>query len=571
MRFPLTPLATYSLVLTLVSAASGFARQDDLVVAAQAYAAGELEKAKSAVEQAIAGAPNSAAAHMLLAEIQEAAGDDSDPALGTALELGADDASIVSRAAALFAARASFHYASETSYLAIDPRRRAEELYARWTELEPQSVAPALGLAVLLRDAGERSRAAGLALGAVARNTSEPWGHEVLWSFLGREIGFEQLAGFYHALGDDDIDPAERARCRSYESQVLKRQGNAEWSAAFAAKDRGEGSTHITRLEAARDCYQRAIVCARDSSRFVPAWEHEVAVAIADLHACIVRVLGEQRDVAGARRAVEIALPDLRTALALDPKDSAARSSLEFVADGLLRAYGDVAADGSKMKSAMNQLADLWTFATGLVDDSAAWWNNLGFTCREAGRYEESYRAYERCIEFESDSVRYVNDTGLILLYHLHRDLPRAEALFRRAVELGRAQYPALAPDDALEPELRSAYGDALLNLGLICARTRRADEADAPLTDLETLDPSRLDLVEARLEQALARGDAPVAKSHLATLVSSARTVDDEGDVMLATFEDGATHYAFDGFESLRDELVGAAGTARARLRSDS
>jgi len=507
----------------------------------------------------------------LLAEIQEAAGEDADAALDTALELDPADASIVSRAAALFAARASFHYASETSYLAIDPRRRAEELFARWTELEPRSIAPTLGLAVLLRDAGERTRAAGLALGAVARNTSEPGGHEILWGFLGREIGFEQLAGFYHALGDDDLDPAERARCRSYESQVLKRLGDAEWSAAFAAKERGEGSAHITRLEAARDSYQRAIVCARDSSHFVPAREHEVALAIADLHACIVRVLGEQRDVAGAKRAVEIALPDLRTALALDPKDPAARSSLEFVADGLLRAHGDVAADGSKQRSAMLHLADLWTFATELVVDSAAWWNNLGFTCREAGRYEESYRAYERCIEFESESVRYVNDTGLILLYHLHRDLPRAEALFRRAVELGRAQYAALAPNDPLEPELRSAYGDALLNLGLICARTERADEADAPLSDLEALDPTRLDLVEARLEQALARGDASVAKSHLETLVRSARTAGDEGDVMLATFEDGAANYAFDGSAPLRDELAAAAATTRARLRSGS
>lgn len=561
-------LARWSLVLASGSLGTSFA-QDDLGAAQSEFAAGDLEAARLRTDRILETSPDSAAARMLLAEILEAMGDDgADAAIDHALDLAGDDSGILSRAAALYAARASDYYASESSYLASDPRRKAEELLARWAELDPATTLPTIRAAALLRDAGERTIAAGLVLAAVARDTANAEGHDVLWSFLGREVGFEQLAGFYRGLSEGEGDPLERARCRNYESQVWKRAGNAEWNAAFAARDRGERSTHISRLEAANGCYRRAIDAARASARIVPSWETDVAVAIADLHGCIVRVLGEQRDLPAARRAVEVAMPDLRAALSAAPSNPTARAALELVADGLFLAWGDVASDVARMKGAMAELADLWAFATEHVVDSAEWWNNLGFTARESARYEASYAAYERCIALAPDSVRYLNDTGLILLYHLHRDRDRAETLFRRAVELGAVQYAALAPDDPSEPELRSAYGDALLNLGLILARTERPAEADAPLLALERLDASRLDLVEARLEQALAKGDANAARAAMATIVQVANAPGDEADAMLEIFAEGARHYEFESHVALRDELLATATETRARLR---
>lgn len=571
MRSIVRRVSSSLLVLSFAGSCGIAIAADDLARAAAAFEAGELESALALARAAVDRSPDSPHARMLLAEILEASGgDEADEAVARALAIGNDDAGIVARAAAIYAARAAHYYASESSYLASDPRRRAEEAFARWTELDPSTTLPTIRAAALLRDAGERARAAGMALSAVARDTSVAEGHDLLWSFLGREIGFEQLAGFYRGSSEGDADALERARCRNYESQVLRRAGNAEWDAAFAALARGETTGHISRLEAANACYRRAIEAARHSARIVPAWEPDVAVAIAELHGCIVRVLGEQRDLPAARRAIELALPDLRAALSAAPENPSARGALELVADGLFLAHGDVASDPSRMSAAMAALADLWEFATGLVTDSAEWWNNLGFTCREAARYDQSYAAYERCIALAPDSVRYLNDTGLILLYHLHRDLDRAEALFARAVELGAAQYPTLAPDDPAEPTLRSAYGDALLNDALIKARTARPEDAEAPLSRLERLDPTRLDLVEARLEQALARDDRPAATAALETIVRATQRAGDEGDAMLGIFEDGAVHYDFGAHAALRDELLAAAREARARLRDD-
>jgi tetratricopeptide (TPR) repeat protein len=542
---------------------------DPLAIAQRAYDSGELAAAREAVEKAVTASPNSAAAHLLLAEILELDGDAAaDSALERALELGPADAVVVSRAADLYAQRAVAAYASESSYLASDPRGKAEDLYGRWITLEPNAAAPLAKLAALLSAAGERSRAAGLALGAITADTSHARAHDTAWTFLGRELGFEQLAGFYTALATGQRAPFERARCRNYEAQVLKRAGNAEWSYAQAALGNGETSAHISRLEAARGCYERAIAAARASGTLAFEWEYDAALAIADLRACIVKVLGEQRDVPAARRAVELAKPDLEFALKSDPSHPGARLSLEFVADGLLAAYG-AAQDPERYRAAFGDLADLWAFGTTWVTDSAAWWNNLGFTAREARRYEQSYDAYEKCIALEPTSVRYLNDTGLILLYHLHRDVAHAEELFRRAVELGDEQYPALRDDVAREAEMRSAYGDALLNLGLVRARTGRPDEAADPLSKLEELDPQRLDLIEARLEQALAASDDRAARAALERLIAASDSDPAETDAMLEIFEDGVRHYEFAAPESFRDSLLTLAQEARARLRA--
>jgi tetratricopeptide (TPR) repeat protein len=128
-----------------------------------------------------------------------------------------------------------------------------------------------------------------------------------------------------------------------------------------------------------------------------------------------------------------------------------------------------------------DDLADAREFFLRMAErfDVADWWNNYAFWCRETALaaesagdndlakdlFEKSYVAYEKTIELEPDNARYVNDTGLIQLYYLHKDLDRAEKLFYRAWELGKEVCDNPFVDEAVAAENLSAYGDAMLNL----------------------------------------------------------------------------------------------------------
>ena len=150
----------------------------------------------------------------------------------------------------------------------------------------------------------------------------------------------------------------------------------------------------------------------------------------------------------------------------------------------------------------------------------ADWWNNYAFWCREtalaaeaAGKKEEamelferSYAGYEKTIELAPDNSRYVNDTGLILLYYLHRDLDRAEELFMRSWELGRAVYDNPFAEDDVRAENLSAFGDAMLNLAILYLERGEAERAKELNDQLLELSPERVDAMalERRIEAAL-------------------------------------------------------------------
>src|SRR5689334_7033778 len=118
---------------------------------------------------------------------------------------------------------------------------------------------------------------------------------------------------------------------------------------------------------------------------------------------------------------------------------------------------------------------------------NAEWANNAGMALREAavelekrGRaacsgksraeaeallararetMERSYRAYQDAVALAPEDVGFVNDCALILVYHLQRDTDQAEAMLRRAIELGEAQLPALvraASEEGLDAEQKS-------------------------------------------------------------------------------------------------------------------
>ncbi len=97
--------------------------------------------------------------------------------------------------------------------------------------------------------------------------------------------------------------------------------------------------------------------------------------------------------------------------------------------------------------------------------------------------WEKSYRYYEIAIELSPEDPRIVNDGGLMLIYHLHRQYDRAEELFRQAIEVGQPQLDALPTDaDPAELEfLEEAVGDAYENMGVLLGILKKPDSEARP------------------------------------------------------------------------------------------
>jgi hypothetical protein len=86
--------------------------------------------------------------------------------------------------------------------------------------------------------------------------------------------------------------------------------------------------------------------------------------------------------------------------------------------------------------------------------------------------WERSYAAYEKAVRLSPDDVRIVNDCGLMLLYHLDRDLPRARELFERAIAM-----PATT-DHATRERVEEAVGDAYQNIAVLLRDKQRQPAA---------------------------------------------------------------------------------------------
>jgi len=97
---------------------------------------------------------------------------------------------------------------------------------------------------------------------------------------------------------------------------------------------------------------------------------------------------------------------------------------------------------------------------------------------RARDHMERSYSAYLEAARLAPEDVSILNDTALIAVYHLYRDLDRAQEMLNRAVQLGRKQLA----DPDLDPEerrrLENAWGDAHQNLGVLAFHHR--DDPDS-------------------------------------------------------------------------------------------
>ncbi|MHC4845258.1 MAG: hypothetical protein ACYTCU_03755 [Planctomycetota bacterium] len=139
--------------------------------------------------------------------------------------------------------------------------------------------------------------------------------------------------------------------------------------------------------------------------------------------------------------------------------------------------------------------------------ENPEWWNNHAFFCRETGEYETSYASYQQCIAITPDNPRWVNDTGLILLYHLDRDLDLAEEYFRRAWALGVEVCENPFVSDEKYEDAFLGYTDAMHNLSLLLARQGDYQQAVEVNAELLEIAPGRPDATQLKfeLERALA------------------------------------------------------------------
>ncbi len=120
------------------------------------------------------------------------------------------------------------------------------------------------------------------------------------------------------------------------------------------------------------------------------------------------------------------------------------------------------------------------------------WYNNLGLACRDLGSitarekgrgpgsppreavdlWERSYDAYTKATKYCPDDPRIINDCALILVYHLGRDLKKAEGMFKKAIALGTRMLLEKKKKGILTGDerefLEEAVGDAWQNLGIL-------------------------------------------------------------------------------------------------------
>jgi tetratricopeptide (TPR) repeat protein len=97
-------------------------------------------------------------------------------------------------------------------------------------------------------------------------------------------------------------------------------------------------------------------------------------------------------------------------------------------------------------------------------------WNNYAYLCRETGALEQSLQAYETALSLAPDSPQLLNDTAVVLHYHLPSDqnLARAEVLYRKALACAAAVLGDPQADGSARESARRAKSDAERNLAAL-------------------------------------------------------------------------------------------------------
>jgi len=154
------------------------------------------------------------------------------------------------------------------------------------------------------------------------------------------------------------------------------------------------------------------------------------------------------------------------SALAEQTDAGALRRSLDFFESILVKHPGRF---GAIYNNAALSARDLGSQVATEADDLEEAARRAGLS-EAMALWEKSYDYYCQAVELEPQDPRIVNDCGLMLIYHLNRDLDRAQELCAKAVSLGEAQLAELASDAPEEQRrfLEEAVGDAYQNLGVL-------------------------------------------------------------------------------------------------------
>eukprot|EP00904_Undaria_pinnatifida_P001912 jgi/Undpi1/11721/HiC_scaffold_37.g14016.m1 len=129
----------------------------------------------------------------------------------------------------------------------------------------------------------------------------------------------------------------------------------------------------------------------------------------------------------------------------------------------------------------------------GFYNDAGLAARDLGVRVASSGDVVEAQKLWERsyadycvAVELEPGDPRIVNDCGLMLIYHLHREYDRARMLFDQAIEVGTPMYEALN-EDSSEGErnfVEEALGDAYQNVGVLMATQGKPFEEMKPFLE---------------------------------------------------------------------------------------
>jgi tetratricopeptide (TPR) repeat protein len=153
--------------------------------------------------------------------------------------------------------------------------------------------------------------------------------------------------------------------------------------------------------------------------------------------------------------------------------DAATMVSAAQGAGGSLKAFESLIGWCAMQEPALNlEAAFLAELLTQAFPEEPRHWNNLGLFLRDEGErmemgarhgggaepdpatladlYRQSYAAYRRALELNPDDPQLLNDTALMVQYHVDGDPAEVEAMYRRSVALLAELLadPALSPDD---------------------------------------------------------------------------------------------------------------------------
>ncbi|GEM_PF-3486618 len=308
--------------------------------------------------------------------------------------------------------------------------------------------------------------------------------HEFMTDLAHRTGNLVRLERTLARLSGEIREPRTRALCEFYLGNTLVLEGDAK---------RGEGDA-----KSARDFYERAAASFKKAAELEPGFARNSGLRLALCRVSQAWIALDEGNEKAAEKALDRAW-NASPAIA-----AVTAEGYDRWFDGFRKSYRMAAyALGGRFLGGGNRLPQAvryWRKITRRHPDWGQAWNNLGLACRDRGvqlakagsrraakdLWEESYAAYEKAVELQPRDPRIVNDCGLMLLYHLGRDLEKAEILFRRAINLGTASLGELPPKEEDEDEgtrnqrvfLEEAVGDAWQNLGVLALRRKRSGEA---------------------------------------------------------------------------------------------